>query len=428
MLIAGSVETSAHAEGSAGDISVDLRMAWGTADAIDQYVILVNQDSRFEAAANYVADALDDHLTELGRLGFIERCLRGDNVVEWAICQPDIDAFDPAKALAEIKADTKHPDWHRSAMRAELDAVKPKLKEHAEAVKEAMNKDAAYKKMFELAASTRKSSATRQSKDLRELALAMDDARTTGSRKALAGCEDKTWAAWKTAVSAIPAKRFSLAYKDTQSEVLDAAAATIVGEADGYLAAVALSACFGEKPDMLINYVERALVFWPGYRGPRNATHLAILQANLKLDQRGAELSYPRIDRRELFTGNGNGGNFSSSSGGQSPIVSVKANGELTHITFGPTKAKATKCTDYHPGTRLSRIESDGRLVYESSCGKWVEYTYTNDPRAPIDTPSRYAAALKPGMIVTLVEESILIGAPSLTATSPSVVFSVPVK
>ena len=205
-LLACSVVTSAHADGSAGNITVDTKKAWGTLDAIDQYALVINQDSRFEAAANYVTDALDDHLTELGRFGFIERCLKGDKIVEWAICQPDIDAFNPAKALAEIKADTKHPDWHRSALRAELEAVKPKLKEHAANVKEAMDK------------------------------------------------------------------------------------------------------------------------------------------------------------------------------------------------------------------------------VYEGSCGKWVEYTYTVDPKPPIDTPSRYAAALKPGMIVTMVNQSILVGAASLTATAPSVVFGVAVK
>jgi len=427
VLFVSTFASPAHADGKpASEISVDEKKAWSALDGIEQFAILANTSD--SDSSSYVADALEDQLTALGRMGFVTQCLKSYNPVLWAICQPDVDAFDPAKALGEIKADTKHQEWERAAMKAAVEAYKGALSEHATKVKATMEKDTAYKKMFEIASSTRKAFASTQGKELRALTLTMDDARTTRSRKALEGCEDKVWTAWKTAVSAIPAKRFSLAYKDMITEVFEPAAATIAGDPNGYLAAVALGACFGEKPDMLVKYVRHALLFWPGFRGPRNAAHLALVQANLTLDDRDAKLKMPQVDRRSLFTGNGNGGDLSNGGYARAPIVSVKASGPLTHVTFGPTKTKETQCTDYRPGKRLSRIESDGRLVYEGSCGKYAQVMVDHDPPKPVDTPSRYAAAVKVGMIATVVEQALLLAQPNLTATAPSVVFGAPVK
>ena len=420
---------AAHAQ-DISDIHVEPKHAWSTLDPIEQYAIIRNSDFQSRDNSTYIVDALDDRLTALGRFGYVSLCMKRDfdNPVDMATCQPDIDAFDPAQALAEIAADKKHPEGQHAALRDGLTSLKGKLAERATAVKALLDKDASYKKMFELAASARKDFAAHKNAPLRELVLAMDDARATRSRKALEGCEDKTWKAWTAAVSAIPAKRFSLVYKDVFTEIVEPAAATIVGEPDGYLAAVALSACFGEKPDILVKYVQHALLFWPGYRGPRSASQLAIMQASLTLDDRDSKLEYPRIDRRELFTGNGNGGDLSFSGSSRGPVVSVAPKGALTHVVFGPTKTKETQCADYRAGKRLSRIESGGRLVYEGTCYKYIQVMVTHDPSKPIDTSIRYAASVKAGMIASAVDQSLLIAVPSLTATAPSVVFGAPVK
>ena len=188
----------------------------------------------------------------------------------------------------------------------------------------------------------------------------MEDARTTRSRKAMEGCEDKVWPAWTKTVGAIPAKRFSLVYKDIDTQVLEAAAATIVGDPDGYLAGVALCACASPARDMLAKHIEHALLFWPGYRGPRNATQ--------------------------------------------------------------------TQCKDDRSGKRLSRIESNGRLVYEGTCMKYGQVMVEYPAPGPIDTPSRYASALKVGMVLRFTEKWPLLATSSMTATAPSVVFGAPVK
>jgi len=385
---------------------------------------LLGDSSTTFSTRTYEADALDEKLTALGRLGYVSRCVsdQSTNVVEWAICQPDIDALDLGKAGAEIDADQAHASDH-APLKAWIDVVKGKLAVHKAAAQAALGKDDAYKKMFELAAASRRDA---RSSPLRDLALTLDDARVTQSRKALAGCEDKVWPAWLRAVSAIPAQRFSLVYKDLPTEVFVGEAATIVGTPDGYLAGVAVAACL--KKDQLVSYLQHALVFWPGYRGPRNASQLAMMQAGLQLDQVGATIRWPSIDRRALLAGASNGGNDGANRSGRAPLVSLQSAGEKTHVTFGPTKTKGVKCVDYKAGKHLSRIESDGRLVYEGTCYKYTDIVITNPPPAPADAPSRYTASMKPGMYGGYVDNVVLDAIAGLGAKAPSVVFGAPVR
>ena len=408
----------------AGDIRVDPKKAWSTLDGVEQYALLRNVQFSTRSTVNYIADALDDKLTALGRFGYVGRCLDGNDstVVDWAICQPDIDALDPAKVVAEIDADQAHAGDH-AGLKAALDALRPELAERATKVKAAIDKDDAYKKMFEIAAQVRRDA---KGGGLRDLALALDDARVTHSRKALAGCEDKVWPAWVSAVSAIPAKSFSLVYKDFATQVHDNEAATVVGTPDGYLAAVALTSCF--KKDQLVSYVRRALFFWPGFRGPRDAAQLAMMQAGLELDDRDEKLTWPSIDRRELLTGDNNAGIEGSNGAGRAPLVSLTPAGDKTHVVFGPTKTKGVKCVDYRAGKHLSRIEPDGRLVYEGTCYKYVDIVITSSPPKPIDTRAKYTTGMKPGMYAGFVDDALLDATAGPAAKVPSVVFGAPVR
>jgi hypothetical protein len=402
----------------------DDKKAWSKYDPFEQWIVLGN-DNRDYMNPAYVADALDDKLSALGRAGYVRRCMLSELPSLWAICQGDIDQFDAAKATAEVDADAAHQRDHESAKRL-INETKDAIPAHAAKVKALFGKDDTYKKMFDIAATARKQ--TYGSPELRAIALDMDDARTTQSRKALAGCDAKIWPLWTKAVSAIPAKSFSMTYKDTQSEIEHEHAATVVGTPDGYLAAVALVACL--PIDSVTYDLFDALYFWPGFRGPRNAAVIAMMSAGLQLDQKDASISWPGVDRRRFFTNNGNGAQAPASGGrgGVAPLVSLKPNGDKVHVTYGSIKAKMTKCADYKPGKHLSRIESDGRLVYEGTCYKYVQEMVDFGAPPPMDLPKRYTTGMKAGMYVDFSESALLNARATATSKQPSVVFGVPVK
>jgi hypothetical protein len=402
----------------------DQNKAWSKYDPFEQWAVLANDNRNFTNPA-YFADAFGDKLSALGRAGYISRCMLTDMPALWAMCQGDIELFDAAKANAEIDADTAHPRAHESA-KGVIAGMKARIDEHAAKVKALFDSDDAYKKLFDIAADARKKSWG--SPELRAVVMDMDDARTTQSRKALAGCEDKVWPLWVKAISAIPAKSFSMVYKDTSNEIQEAHAATVLGTPDGYLAAVALISCLPN--DAVVYHLTQALHFWPGFRGPRNAALTTMIGAGLQLDKKDAQIAWPNVDRRRFFTGNDNGAQPPSgdSRGGVAPIVSLKPNGDKVHVTFGPVKTKMTKCMDYKPGKHLSRIEADGRLVYEGTCYKYAQVMVTQDPPKPADVPKRYATGMKPGMYVDFSESALFNAKANVSAKQPSVVFGVPVK
>ena len=116
----------------------------------------------------------------------------------------------------------------------------------------------------------------------------MDDARATNSRKAFAGCEDKTWAAWKAAMATVPAKKFEGMHDDRENgkSFVDTAMGPIISNPSVYLASVAMHHLHDRRAgartrthDILIRLLGDAMQRWPGYRGPRTATQTAIMTA-----------------------------------------------------------------------------------------------------------------------------------------------------
>jgi hypothetical protein len=400
--------------------------AWSSLDGIDQYILLQNIIGK-DYDANYIADALDGKLTEVGRFGFSRWCLGHNNKeVQWAMCQPDIDAFDPKKIAAELHADKSHNGYERMMIRLWAYAAVDQFKEHAAAVKSAVKNDPAYGKMMELAAAARKEWDARAKSDasLRALALAMDDARVTNSRKAYADCDDTTWAAFKTAVGAIPAKKFTGIHDEAAvTTAINGGLAVIAGDPAGYLASIALFLCHAgdSKRDPLVRNIADVNQRWPGFRGPRNAAHLAILQAGLTLDDRSAKIDYPAVYRQWLND------NRSSSGGGAGAVAAVKPQGDKVRIEFAKQMVKETRCLASKRTNRITQIRSDGTLVYEVNCLK--EGTVMVDTSsAPVTVNKRYVQGLKPGMGVSVIED--VVGAAWLKAGAkvPSMVAGVAVK
>ena len=400
---------------------------------VDQYSIILNADTGFSNKTmdqNYVADAFGPKLTETGRLGYILWCISGEkHEVQMAMCQPDIDVLDTKKIASELRTDPKHPGADKFIVRIGMHVLRTKLAEHASQVKAAAEKDPAYGEMFKIAQKTRKEwdALWKSEAALVDLALAMDDARATNSRRLFTGCDDKTWPALKAAVSAIPAKQF--ASVDTNVETWkhsprESVAEIIHANAKGYLAAMAHVICHSgdEKKDPVVRALGESLIFFPGFRGPRNATQMAIASAGLQLDDRSAKIEYPGVDRQWFSTGAGG-----SSGGGNGIVKAIKPQGELEHIEFTTVKTKEPRCVKYAYTHRLTGIDSSGRFTYESGCAK-EEMVMVEHTMNPVNVKKRYAEGVKAGMRVWATEDAVDLVWPKPGVSTPSMVFGIPVK
>ncbi len=405
----------------------DPKLAWSKYTPVDQYGGIINSqtgDSSRVADPAYVADALGERLGQAGRLGYITVCLGSRaQPVEWAMCQPDLDAFDAKQLSDELRGDTTHDGFQRTTVRIEGFLIAPKLAERAAAVKALVDKDPAYGKLFTIAKEQRQAW-LKVDPSYVALMSGIDDARVTGSRRAAEGCAERTWSAWKTVVASIPAERFGKIQGEPGNSFLEQAAALIVGTPHGYLASLALHLCgsLDEKPDYLIRSLGGAMSRWPGYRGPRTATHTAILTAGIELDDRDAQLEYPDVSRPWIH------GSSGSSGGGTGVIAGLKSSGATATIEFAKVKSTQKECTKGRRTNRITQIRSDGGIVYEYICEATRTVTINEPPAPPQTVKARYAEGLKKGQLVAIAEDVVTVAYPKSDAGKPAMVAGVPVK
>lgn len=406
----------------------DPKQAWSTMSPVEQYTLL-NYNISNHYDANYIADALGAKLSEAGRLGYILKiCMNSDSAeVQWAMCQPDLDAFDFKKLVAELRGDQKASGYARFLIRlAAYQLLPERLKERRPQIDAARAKDPAFGKMFELSAQTRKQweGLWKSEAALLELVAQMDDARVTNSRRAYQGCADKTWPAWSNAVSKIPAKKFGAVERDEYLIHYNTGLLAVVGnDPRGYLAATALYICGAaeEKVDALIRTLGNTLERWPGHRGPRTSAHTAILTAGLELDDRDARITYPDTNRG-WFSQSG-----SSSGGGYGKVSGVKVEKDKVRIDFAAKIEKQHQCLQSKYSNRIVQIRNDGSLVYELNCLKWG--TVSVDRRSPTQhVKSKYAKGLKAGMGAYIIEEAVIAAWAKPGSATPSIIGGVPVK
>ena len=365
--------------------------------------------------AQYVTDALGDKLTEAGRLAYIEECIKSTKPVIWALCQPDIDAFDRGKVFAEVGADTGREGYERTTVRLAAYGLKARLEAHAAKTKELIGKDPGYAKLFEVAAQARKGYSADPA--MLAVAAAMDDARVTNSTKKFEGCDETTWSAFQTAVSKLPAAKFKDLKRDTY---VDEAMNVVVNDPDAYLAALSVYLCRGTKGDMLARSIGQALQYWPGYRGPRTAGFTAIRGANIALDQRDAKIEYPRYSQK-FISGRGN-----QRGGGAGAVSAVKPGGDKTTIEFVAKLRKEQVCTDWKDTNHVVQILANGSVIYDYICTKYGTITI-NDAPGPKAVSPRYAAGAKAGATVIVDEDLVTVVFPKPGA-APSHVLGVSVK
>lgn len=438
--MSGNVEI-APLPGQTG-FSDPFKRAWSSLDPVDQYALIdidVGGSGELALDDNYLVDALGLGLSETGRFAYVTRCVKTfeQHPVQWAMCQRDIDRLDWKRISAELRANKSHRGADKLRIRIRMDEMKKELVAHAAKIKRLIASDPGYAKMFELANATVEDWNARyqSSGELLALVASLDDARSTKSRKALAGCEDKAWQAWQAAMAEIPAAKFEGMHDGPGESFLDKAMGPVISHPTTYLAAIALTTCSEETrernapQDVLIRSLSDAMQRWPGFRGPRTATQTAILGAGIELDDRDAKIEYPSVYRQFA---SGGGSRFG---GGAGVIAKLKAgtakdkakDTPKTNVEFKKQMVKQVQCAQSKSTGRITQIRPDGTLLYETRCVK-NETVIVDKSDDPQNVNPRYLEGVKPGMFVTIIEDVVLGAWAKPGAAKPTMVFGVAVK
>jgi hypothetical protein len=409
------------------------KRAWSSFDALDQYAMIANDIGASDSLTldhNYFVDALGKRLTESGRFAYVARCIAQSQPVQWAMCQGDIDRLEFKTLAAELHGNKVYGGEEKIRIRIEAAELRDRLVEHAAKVKKLTTSDPGYAKLFELAATTRRDWEERTSGALLDLVAQMDDARATRSRKPFDGCEDKTWAAWQSAVAEIPAKAFEGLHDNPRSgrSFLDAVLSPIVTTPNAYLASVARVTCMtvgqgdDARADLLTRFLGAQLVYWPGFRGPRTAAESAILGAGIRLDDRDAKLVYPRSNRPF-----GEPGGLSSHGGGAGVIGRLRPSGKAVTVEFKAQMVKQVQCAEVRETNHAIQIRDDGSLIYAVTCVR-NETVTVNKADEPQKANPRYLDGVKPGMYVKIVEDVTVATWAKPGSAAPTMVFGVKLK
>lgn len=393
---------------------------------------------------NYLVDVFEPALTEVGRLGFIKRCIASrstsvtDDAVQYALCQGDIDGLDVAKFATQLRADTAHDAASRMQARIALYAFKMEDQAaHKKVVDGILKKDAAYKKLWDNAKAGRDEWKTTFGADTAGLSLIqkMDSGYFFASRKMFEGCQDITGKALDAAIAKFaPTKTFKDLH-DTRKDPYEGTT-KVIGPALAeipqiYWAAMPYVLCQPKtmRGDYFAYYIQER----PGYRGPHAGALSKMWDNAVVLDDMNAKVLYPKMSRPYDRSGG-----LMGSAGGV--VKSVKAeNGQLTvELEFLPVKIDV--CVKSHSTGRISRINWDsGAVEYGSVCDK-SETKTINDQWAPFHINKKYAPLIKKGVRISAIYGSgpdgaaqaqgsdLIATSPNKTASLPDTVMGVPVK
>lgn len=362
---------------------------------IDQWIAIGKAEADIQGGmdAYYVADIFDAKLSEVGRLALIDACIRNDNSILWAACQDDIDKLDFNRLYDQLRADANHGGDIRQKIRMLAYDMPAQLKEHADKVAKLKAEDPAWKKAFDIGASSRTEWAAIAAKNAKYLALAaeMESAMVAKSRSMFDGCDDKTYAALGEAMSTIPAKTFAKMHdvRDDPFKGFASAALPVAMKTPAVnLAAIAVSICNQRKGIAAI--LGGALSTTSSLRGPHNFAIAKMADASLQLDDMSKQIYWPKM--RHPYES----GSYLASAGAH--IKSIKKNGDHLTVESAPMMVTTEDCVSEHVGKHIERVHDDGRVDYERICDKTAMRKH-DVSWAPFDVDARYAKLLKVGQV-----------------------------
>jgi hypothetical protein len=406
---------------------------------IDQYAAIREpfEDNGHEISdALYIADALDGSLSQVGRLAFLEDCVRRGSFsfgepdpVEWALCQADIDAFDLKKLYEELRADKAHDAATRAWLRMRAHDLPAAVGEIAAKKAALVKKDSEYGKLFSVAAKAREAWRKEVGTNSALLALvgSTDSGRLFHSRKLLDGCEAKTADALGRAVATLPAKAFVGMHDDRENPYKGFAyrAGPLLARTPLVsLAAVAYIEC---RPNSgAADFLATAILGSPGARGPRSAALAAIMGETFTFDDTSKKgLQFRPLGGRPYNSSGGANG----SAGGV--VKSVKTAGSALTVALEKTTAKQWDCVKEHRG-RLSRIRNDGSLEYEIICDG-TKLVMRDTTWGDFHLAAAWEKWLKPGVVFSSTSKGgepgdVIAIWPDKNASAPSMVLGARVR
>jgi len=362
---------------------------------VDQWIAMGRADSDSQGGMDgfYVADIFDAKLSEVARLRLIDECIRSDSAIRWASCQDDIDKLDFTKLFEQVHADSNHSPELRQKIRMTAYGMPSRLKEHAEKVEKRKAEDPAWKKAFEIAASSRGEWATIAAKNAKYLALAaeMESAMMAKSRSMFEGCDEKTFAALGEAMSTVPAKSFAKMHdvRDDPFKGFSYSALPVAVKFPAVnLAAIAVVIC-NQRPG-IASELGAALASTPGMRGPHNFAISRMADASLQLDDMSKKISWPTMHHPY------HDGTYLASAGAN--IKSIKKHGDHLTIESAPMMVTQEDCVSEHVGKHIERVHDDGRVDYERICDKTAMVKH-DVSWAPFEINARYEKLLKVGQM-----------------------------
>jgi hypothetical protein len=412
--------------------------SWAQFTPMDQWQAIRNgmstSQGQVNAGGRYVIDALESRLTEVGREAWLELCFKErvehSEMLNFAMCNGDVEAFDWAKFSQQLRSDTAHDGGTKMLLRFRALAMMDTIKEYKAARDKMFKADDAYKKLFDVAAKARADWAKGigANAKLLDLLLDMDSATFAGSRKMMADCDAKTTAALQAAISTIPAKSFSGMADirdDPSGGFAHQAGPVLVNNPQVNIAANAWAQC---HPDTATtDWLNASLQEVPGVRGPRNAAIGAMLNEKIEYDDVNAR-PMQKPDPWQEVPYRRSGGSPSSAGG---VVAKVTPGKEFLTVALQKTKIKTLDCVKSHRTNRVSRINSDGSLDYEAICDKtaMVEHDTT---WSDFKINPAHNALLKKGVVFSAYYRDkfadIIAVWPSAKATAPSMVLGAKVK
>lgn len=411
-----------------------LQTAYSTKDvtkytAVDQYMAIVEGMDRPNGRRPlrdpiYAADMFDTRLTEVGRFGYVQKCLGTVGTdkpgpVEWAICAGDLEAFDLAKFHQQLRLDTVHSGAYKMSIRFAALTINADLKKHAAEVKAAWDKDPAYKRMFDIAAAARAEWAATMAKEtkLLELVASAESAHYSGSRSALAACAEATPPMLVEQVGKLPGKQFAKMFDVRFDPTVGAAAQmapVLMSNSGVNLAATAYALC---NSDGTSNLLAAGLKATPGTRGPRTLVFTRMLTEKIQLDDINERITFPQYERpydRSAIV---------MSAGGV--VASTVPDGKLVTVKFETMVVKREECVESHQTTRISRLHPDGRVEFEQVCDKMGIVAH-DEQWGDFQLDKKYLPLLKKGVRISVAGGDLFAVWPTAKADAPTWLLGAP--
>lgn len=374
-----------------------------------------------------LADELGDKLSELGRVSLIDRCFEyaqpdTSATLLWAVCGPDVKAFDERKLGAQLKADQisveSAVDVHKEAME-----IVAKAKKIGDAVEAAAKDDPGVAAVLKLADASRAQWATylEKNKDAVARYLALKDGVRSGksNHKNFAGCWEATQPAF---VKLVQATKFPW---EMAGDTMPGYMSYLTKTHEGYITAASFAACaysVHESGEALFAAVSnqpaggvrvgwRTLALAKAFE-PSFAPKFAERKLSLEAMRSGWERDTVKMegvnDIAPIMTPS------------QGTIATVKPEGDVAKLAFKGNTVDA--CLEWKTTNRIQSVSPNGTVNYEKDCKKRGQVA---NQTTATEVGAKFAAGLMPGVDVIIVYKFPVVAWKGKKLVA---VFGVPVK